>query len=317
MKEVALGIDIGGTNTEFGLIDRAGNCLMKNSLSTQEHKSFELYLKILFNGIDKMINEVENDTKIKGIGIGATNGNYYRGTIENAANLNWEGVIPITRYFKEHYELPVILTNDANAAAVGEMMYGGAVGMRDFIEVTLGTGLGSGIVANGELIYGHDGFAGEIGHTIVDLDGRRCGCGRKGCLETYASASGIKRTVSVLLETITEPSLLRDIDFDQLTSKDIYEAALKEDIIALEAFKQTGEILGAKLADTVAHTSPQAIFIFGGLANAGDLILKPTTTSFEHHLLCIYKGQVKILLSELNQNNAAILGASALVWKSL
>jgi glucokinase len=251
-----------------------------------------------------------------GIGIGAPNGNYYSGTIEFAPNLNFKGVVPVVDHLKARFDYEVIvLTNDANAAAMGEMMYGGAKGMKDFIMITLGTGVGSGIVANGELIYGHDGFAGEIGHTIVDPAGRECGCGRQGCLETYTSAPGIKRTVSELLSTMNDPSELRDISYNDLSAKMIDSKARKGDVIALEAFDYTGEILGLKLSDAVAHTSPEAIFLFGGLAQASELIFEPTKKYLEQFLLAIYKGKVKLLPSELPPGEAAILGASALVWK--
>lgn len=317
MKEVAVGIDIGGTNTAFGIVDHNGNCLKKNSIATNVHKTPETFLDELYKKVDDTIKSLD-DIELKGIGIGAPNGNYYNGTIEHAPNLHWNGIIEMVNMSQKYYDLPIILTNDANAAAMGEMIYGGAKNMQNFIEITLGTGLGSGIVINGELVYGHDGFAGEIGHTLVQpLEGRQCGCGRRGCLETYVSATGIKRTVYELLANLTEESELRGICFNDLNSKMIADAANRGDKIALEAFEFTGKILGIKLADSTAFSSPEAIFLFGGLANAGDLIFKPTKKYMEHYMLNIFKNKVKLLPSGLEGGNAAILGASALVWNEL
>ncbi|MBI5472481.1 MAG: ROK family protein [Ignavibacteriae bacterium] len=313
MKEVAIGIDVGGTNTAIGLVDKDGRCLALSTISTNSFPTPEEFVRAVHACIQSLLSNAA-DWQLKGIGIGAPNGNYYNGTIEFAPNLRWRGVIRLVDLVKQFYALPVILTNDANAAAIGEMVYGGAKGMRDFIVITLGTGLGSGIVANGELVYGHDGFAGEIGHTIVDPSGRVCGCGRRGCLETYASAPGITRTVFELIAETTTPSSLRSVAFDDLTAAMITDAAKSGDALALEAYERTGRVLGLKLADAVAHTSPSAIFLFGGLANAGEFIFAPTKRHMENYLLNIFRNKVQLLPSGLT-DNAAILGASALVWK--
>ncbi len=317
MKEVAVGIDIGGTFTKFGIVDRAGNCLIDGSISTTEKKDIDGFLSYLKAAIDEAVAEISEPIEIKGIGVGAPNGNFYKGTIEYAPNLSWKGVVPFIELFKKHYDLPMFLTNDANAAAIGEMVYGGAKQMKNFIIITLGTGLGSGLVVNGELVYGHDGFAGELGHLTIVRNGRMCATGRRGSLETYASASGIKRTIFELLGDSLEDSEFRDVTFNQLTAKMISDAAKKGDKIALEAFELTGKYLGEALADTVAHTSPEAIFLFGGLANAGELISEPTKRHLEMNLLKIFQNKVKILPSGLTETNAAVMGASALVWKEL
>jgi glucokinase len=261
-----------------------------------------------------LINILDRTIAVKGIGIGAPNGNYYTGSIEFAPNLAWKGVIPLAEMLDKRMKLPVVLTNDANAAAIGEMLYGAAKGMTNFIVITLGTGLGSGIVVNGELLYGHDGFAGELGHTIVDPEGRTCGCGRKGCLETYASATGIVRTVIEMLDKVDKPSILRKANTNKLQSKDVFLAAQQGDQLALDAFEYTGKILGLKLADAIAFSSPEAIILFGGLAKAGDYIFTPTKKYMEHFLLAIYKNKVKLLPSLLKKENSAVLGAAALVW---
>ena len=318
MKEVVIGIDIGGTFTKFGIVDRNGNCLKENFTSTDKYTEFDVYLDHLHTEIEELINSIPEEIDIKGIGIGAPNGNYYHGTIEHAPNLNWKGLVPFVDRFKEYFPgLPIRLTNDANAAAIGEMIYGGAIGLNDFIVITLGTGLGSGIVVNGNIVYGHDGFAGEMGHLNVKHRGRMCGCGKRGCLETYVSATGIKRTAFKLLAERIDKSELRDISFNDLTSKMISEAAKKGDKIALEAFEITGRILGVKLADAVAYSSPKVIFIFGGLAKAGDLIFEPTRRYMEENLLMIFKDKIKIMPSQLQDANAAVLGASALAWREL
>jgi len=317
-KEAVVGIDIGGTFTKFGIVDKEGNCYFEGSVPTQsdEEESVESYVANLSVKIKSVIDNF-HDLEIRGVGIGVPNGNYYKGTIEHAANLKWKGIVPLTDLFRKHFPLPVVLTNDANAAAIGEMVYGGAKNMRDFIVITLGTGLGSGIVANGHLIYGHDGFAGELGHITVYPDGRTCGCGRKGCLETYVSATGIKRTVFELLAHSTADSPLRDIPFNELTAETIAKQAHTGDRIALEAFDYTARILGQKLADAVAFSSPEAFFLFGGLAKAGDLLLAPTRKYFEESLLPVYRNKIKILLSEMTEVNAAVLGAGALVWNEI
>jgi len=316
MNDVVVGIDVGGTNTKLGLVDRDGLCLAKRDVSTVDFPSVYDFVAAVRQHIDAMLTKEAVQVTLRGIGIGAPNGNYYRGTIEHAPNLAWNGIVPLADMFREIYPLPVALTNDANAAAIGEMRFGGAKGMRDFIVITLGTGVGSGIVVNGELLYGHDGFAGEIGHAIFDVNGRECGCGRRGCLERYASAGGIVRTMLELLAESRETSELGGISFDAMTSKMITEAAQRGDKIALKAFDRTGYILGLTLANAVVHTSPEAIFLFGGLAQAGDFIFKPTHRYMEDNMLNIFKNKVKLLPSGLKEN-VAILGAAALIWKEI
>lgn len=316
MKEVAIGVDIGGTNSVLGIVDRQGNCLSESCISTNKHADINLYLKDLAAEVTKTLDSLDGKFEVKGIGVGAPNGNYYSGTIEYAPNLVWKDVLPLVDLMRNHFNYPtIVLTNDANAAAIGEMMYGGAQGMNDFIMITLGTGLGSGIVVNGNVVYGHDGFAGELGHVLVDPHGRECGCGRRGCLETYVSAPGIKRTVFELLADTSEPSTLREISYNELNAKQIHDAAQNGDRIALDAFDFTCEILGKVLADCVAISSPEAIFLFGGLANAGDYIFQPAKKYMEDNLLKVFKNKVKLLPSNLDGSHAAILGASALVWK--
>ena len=316
MKELAIGIDIGGTNTKFGLVDKEGNSFNEGSIKTHQYEKVEDFVKDLAEELKKIIS-LQKECVIKGIGIGAPNGNYFRGTIEFAPNLSWKGIIKLADLFKNYFDYPVILTNDANAAAIGEMIYGAAKNMNDFILVTLGTGLGSGFVANGEMIYGHDGFAGELGHTVVIPDGRQCGCGRKGCLEQYASATGIVKTVIEMLEYAYSDSVLKKYKTEDITSEVIYEAAKKGDKISMDAFDYTGKILGLGLANAVAITSPETIILFGGLSLAGDFIFNPTKKYMEDYLLNIYKNKVKIIPSALNDKNAAILGASAFVWKDV
>ena len=315
-KEVVLGVDIGGTNTKFGYVDKSGNLLAEREMPTEAHRPAEEFFERLHNQAEILFESKKENLKLVGIGLGAPNGNYYKGTIEQPPNLSWK-FVDVVALLHRWYSIPIALTNDANAAALGEMLFGAAKGMKDFIVITLGTGLGSGIVANGELIYGHDGFAGEIGHTIVDPNGRQCGCGRRGCLETYASASGIRRTVEELLKMPAPPSELREISLESITSKRIFEAAQRGDKLALEAFELTGRYLGLKLADSVAYTSPEAIILFGGLAAAGDFIFSPTKKYMEEFLLNIFKNKVRLLPSSLPKGNAAILGAAALMWKQL
>lgn len=314
MKEVAVGIDIGGTNTAFGFVDRDGNCITCADIPTRGYPKFEDYLEDLCIAINDTYNNCPEKLKLVGIGIGAPNGNYYNGTIEYAPNLEWKGVIPVIKLMKTYFNLPMALTNDANAAAIGEMIYGAAKGMKNFIVITLGTGLGSGIVVNGDLVYGHDGFAGELGHVNVVPNGRQCGCGRLGCLETYASATGIKRTVFELMAKNIGGSVLKNIKFNELNATDIYEAAISGDSLAKEAFEITGKILGTKLADFMAFSSPEAIILFGGLAKSGELLLRPTYLAMEENMMGIFKNKVKLLPSGLETGNSAILGASALVW---
>ena len=315
-KDLALGIDIGGTNSAFGFVDRNGECVLESSIPTLPQNPAEDLFKRLNEKVDETFKTISSDYNLVGLGIGAPNANYYKGTVELPPNLNW-GIVNVLEIIKQYYDLPSAITNDANAAAIGEMKFGAAKGMKDFIVITLGTGLGSGIFTNGQLVYGADGFAGEIGHTIYDPNGRECGCGRRGCLETYASAPGIKRTVFELLAGSNEASELRKISFEQLTAKMISEAALREDKIALKAFDFTGKVLGLKLADSVAHTSPEAIILFGGLALAGDLIFNPTKKYMEENMLNIFKNKVKLLPSKLTKGNTAVLGAAALIWNEL
>jgi glucokinase len=312
-QPLAVGIDIGGTNTVFGIVDRRGNILQQGIISTRDHKDISLYIDALYEGLSPLIDKVGNN--IKGIGVGAPNGNHYHGTIEFAPNLPWTGVIPLANLVKERFGMEVEVTNDANAAAVGEMTYGAAKGMKDFIMITLGTGLGSGIVINGQLVYGHDGFAGELGHVIVEKEGRHCGCGRYGCLETYVSATGIVRTMLELLREKKTDSVLRDLKPDELNSKLICDAALQGDQLALEAVEFTARILGEALANYIAFAAPEAIILFGGLARAGDLLIHPTLKYMNENVLKIWKDKVKLITSELKESDAAILGASALVWE--
>ena len=315
-KKVAIGIDVGGTNTVFGFVDEAGECIYESSILTQADQDADQLFSRLFFKIDNSFKKYSDDYELIGIGIGAPNANYYKGTVELPPNLNW-GIVNVLDIVKKYSPLPSAITNDANAAAIGEMIFGAAKGMKDFIVITLGTGLGSGIVVNSELVYGSDGFAGEIGHTIVDPKGRECGCGRKGCLETYASASGIRRTVYELIGMTDMPSELRNISYNQLTAKDIADAANNGDKLALAAFDYTAKILGLKLADSVAYLSPEAIILFGGLALAGDLIFVPTKRYMEEYMLNIFKNKVKLLPSALPGAHAAVLGASALIWNEL
>lgn len=314
-KPYVVGIDIGGTNTVFGIVDARGTVLCSSSVKTQSYDDVNIYVDDVCKNLLPLIESVGGIEKIKGIGIGAPNGNYYNGTIEFAPNLPWKGVIHLADMFEERIGIPTALTNDANAAAIGEMTYGAARGLKDFIMITLGTGVGSGIVINGQLVYGHDGFAGELGHTIIRRGGRPCGCGRKGCLETYCSATGVARTAREFLAERTEPSLLRQIPVEEIASKDVYDAAVKGDKLANEIFEFTGTILGESLADAIAFSSPEAIVLFGGLAKSGDYLLKPLQKALDENILNIYKGKAKILLSELKDADAAVLGASALGWE--
>lgn len=318
MRDVTIGIDIGGTNTTFGIVDKDGKCINKGEIPTTTHTDVNLYIQDLADAINECIKNTEGDVELRGIGVGAPNGNYYNGTIEFAPNLKWEGVVPIVELLKKHFDVPAIaLTNDANAAAIGEMVYGGAKNMKNFIMITLGTGVGSGIVVNGDLVYGHDGFAGEMGHTVVVKDGRECGCGRRGCLETYTSASGIARTAFELMVDTHTTSELRDVPFNELTSKKVYEAAVNGDKIALETFEKTGQLLGMEMADAVSYFSPEAFFLFGGPTAAGEYIFEPIRRNLEERLLVIFKNKIKVLPSKLPMGDAAILGASALAWKEL
>ncbi len=315
-KPYVVGIDIGGTNTVCGIVDARGTVLDSTSIKTQLYGKIEEYVSAVCDSLLPRINKLGGISKIKGIGIGAPNGNYYNGTIEFAPNLPWKGVIiPLAAMFEEHLHIPTALTNDANAAAIGEMTYGAARGMKDFIMITLGTGVGSGIVVNGQMVYGHDGFAGELGHVIVRREGRLCGCGRKGCLEAYCSATGVARTAREFLVAHSDKSLLREIPGEEITSKDVYDCAVKGDKLAQSIFEYTGTILGEALADFIAFSSPEAIILFGGLAKSGDYILKPVLKAMEDNCLQIFKGKTKLMVSELKDSDAAVLGASALGWE--
>lgn len=315
MKELVIGIDIGGTFTKYGIVDRDGNFYTEGAIKTDAFNSVHDYLDNLCSEILMADKKIIEPHKIVGAGIGAPDANYHKGTVENPQNLKWKGVIPLAELFKKSIDVPVKITNDANAAALGEMIYGNARGMRDFIMITLGTGLGSGIVVNGDLAYGHDGFAGELGHVCAIRGGRKCGCGNFGCLETYVSAPGIKRTVFEILALDHHDSELAGYSYNDLDSELVYKAALRNDPVALMAFETTGRILGEKLADAVAHTSPEAIILFGGLAKSGDYLFKPTIEHMEKNLMPVYKNKVKILPSGLMDKNVAVLGAAGLIWK--
>jgi glucokinase len=316
MDSFVVGVDIGGTGTKFGIVDNVGNVLFASEISTKKHKEVTTFIDELHQELSVLIEKVGGVGRIKGIGVGAPNGNVYTGTIEYAPNLPWKGIIPLAKMLQDKFKIPVRLTNDANAAAVGEMMYGAAQGMKDFIMITLGTGVGSGIVANGQLIYGHDGFAGELGHTIIIPDGRlHPGTGKKGSLESYASATGVTQSAIEILDQTDRPSLLRAIPKTELNSKAVFEAATKGDEVAKEVFEFTGKILGMALANFVMFSSPEAIILFGGLTKAGDLILKPTREHLESNVIEIFQNKVKILVSHLKESDAAILGASALMWE--
>ena len=316
MDAFVVGVDIGGTGTKFGIVDNVGNVLFASEISTKKHEQVHTFIDELHQELSILIEKVGGVGRIKGIGVGAPNGNVYTGNIEYAPNLPWKGIIPLARMLQDKFKIPVRLTNDANAAAVGEMMYGAAQGMKDFIMITLGTGVGSGIVANGQLIYGHDGFAGELGHTTIIPNGRlHPGTGKKGSLESYASATGVAQSAIEILETTDRPSSLRDIPKGALNSKAVFEAATKGDEVAKEVFAFTGKVLGMALANFVMFSSPEAIILFGGLTKAGDLILKPTREHLEANVIEIFQNKVKILVSHLKESDAAILGASALMWE--
>ncbi len=316
MKSYVVGIDIGGTNTKLGIVDSRGTVLAKDSIKTNKHQRIEDYIRDLHQAFLSLVESQNLDGEIVGIGVGAPNANYFKGTIEGAVNLPWKGVVPFVKLMEEVFHTPVRITNDANAAAIGEMTYGVARGVKDFIMITLGTGVGSGIVANGQLVYGSDGNAGELGHVIVRPNGRLCGCGRSGCLETYTSATGVARTAREFLELQRVESLLRRIPVQDITSKDVYDAAMAGDALAKEIFEYTGKILGEAFASFVAFSSPKMIVLFGGLTHAGDLIMRPIKEAMEDNLLNIYKGKVELVLSQLNEADAAILGASALGWEA-
>jgi glucokinase len=314
-ESLAIGVDIGGTGTKFGIVDRNGNVLFSGEMPTRGHPQIEGFIDEVHKNLLPLIEKAGGSGRMRGIGVGAPNGNYYSGTVEYAPNLPWKGILPLAKLIQDKFQLPAILTNDANAAAIGEMMYGAAKGMKDFIMITLGTGVGSGIVANGKLIYGHDGFAGELGHTIIIPNGRyHEGTGKKGSLESYASATGVALTAIEMLEQNQEDSMLRGLPRESLDSRKVYDAAIKGDKLAKQIFDFTGSILGMALANFVMFSSPEAIILFGGLTKAGDLILKPTRENMESNLIQVFQNKVKILVSHLRESDAAILGASALVW---
>ncbi len=315
--EYAIGIDVGGTTTKFGIVNHRGDISNRGDIVTNQHADINKFIDQLYDELQPAIKEMGGEELIKGIGVGAPNGNYYNGNIEYAPNLHWKGVIPLAKLITDKFNKPCTLTNDANAAAVGEMMYGAGRGMRDFIMITLGTGVGSGIIANGQLILGHDGFAGELGHTVIRPKGRlHWGTGMRGTLETYASATGIAITANELLDKRSkEKSLLRKIPHKKIDSKAVYEAARKGDKIAKDVFKFTGQILGEALANFVMFSSPEAIILFGGVCKAGKLLMDPVKKHMEKNLLPIFQNKVKLLFSELKESDAAILGASALVWE--
>lgn len=320
-KSFSIGIDIGGTNTAFGIVNRRGDILVQDRLHTQDYATPALFIDAVQEALQPHIERYGKE-QINGIGVGAPNANYYSGNIELAANLKWKGTIPLRQLTEAAFDLPTTVTNDANATAIGEMIYGAAKGMKDFIIITLGTGVGSGFISNGQLIYGHDGFAGELGHVIAVRDGRPCGCGRNGCLETYASATGIVRTAKEVLANNngtadpSHPDWLQTVykNGGEISSSGIHKAALAGDPMAMEIFEFTGKILGQTLADAVALTSPEAIIFFGGLTKAGDFILKPSKKYMEENLLAIFKNKIDIIPSGLSERDAAILGAAALAW---
>jgi len=316
-SQMVVGIDVGGQTSKLGVVDARGTVLAQTVIRTDTYSTVEPYIAELAEAVRKIIKEAGAEGKVRGIGVGAPNGNYYTGTIENAPNLPWghSGVVEFAKLLSEALDgMPVALTNDANAAAVGEMTYGAARGMKNFIMITLGTGVGSGIVINGEVVYGHDGFAGELGHTTaVRNNGRACNCGRSGCLETYASATGVARTAREWLELTDEPSVLRNLD--TIASKDVYDAAKEGDRLALKIFEFTGKILGRSFADFIAFSAPEAIVLFGGLARAKEFLLEPMEEAMNANVLSLWKNKVKIVFSQLKESDAAILGASALAWE--
>ena len=319
MKPYVIGLDLGGTNSVFGIVDSRGEIKATSAIKTQGYDKVEDYVDACVEALQVIIDQVGGIEKIKAMGIGAPNGNFYNGTIEFAPNLAWahNGVVPLAKLFSERLnDIPVGLTNDANAAAIGEMIYGVARGMKNFIVITLGTGVGSGIVVNGQLLYGSDGFAGELGHvTMVREGGRTCGCGRTGCLEAYCSATGVARTARELLATTQEPSLLREMDPEKITSLDVSIAAGKGDRLAKEIYEFTGHMLGEACADFAAFSSPEAFIFFGGMTKAGDLIMDPIKRSYDEHVLKVFKGKAKFLVSGLDGASAAVLGASAIGWE--
>lgn len=316
-SDLVLGIDIGGTKTSFGFVDREGTLIDATSLPTRAHDSAQTFMSRLSHRIEEIRAGLPSGRCLCGIGIGAPNAHHDRGTIEKPVNLNWGDTVDFVALIRKYYDLPIAITNDANAAAIGEMLFGNARGMRHFMAITLGTGLGSGIVIDGHLLYGASGFAGELGHTVVDPNGRQCVCGKRGCLETYVSATGLRRTALALLAQRCDSSPLRAMSYQKMSAKRIFDLAVEGDVIALEAFDQTARILGMKLADAVAHISPEAIFLAGGLAAAGDILLKPTQLYMDNFLFGVYRGTVKLIPSGMKTGASAILGAAALILSEL
>lgn len=316
MKNYAFGIDIGGTNSVMAVVSREGEILGQCSIPTASYSEFDDYINALCENLKKLAADTCGLENILGVGVGAPNGNFYNGNIEYAPNLPWKGILPFVEKLKAAIGLPCVITNDANAAAMGEHAYGVAKEMDHFIMITLGTGVGSGIFIDGKILYGNDGFAGELGHTIMDYsdDARLCGCGRRGCLETYASATGVARTARQFLAERTDDSLLRKLDPEKITSKDVYDAAVQGDAIAIDIYNFTGEILGRALGNFIAFSAPEAIVLFGGMAQAGEILMKPLREAMDKYTMPLWRGKVKLLVSSLKSSNAALLGASALVW---
>lgn len=315
-KNLVIGIDIGGTGTKIGIVDARGDILARDEgIATGAYPTFESFVDAMSEVVKRLVTATGSEGMIRGIGVGAPDSNFYTGNIEHAFNLPWKGVLPLADMLSERCGIPVYVTNDANAAAIGEMTYGTAKGMKNFIVITLGTGVGSGIVINGQLVYGCDGFAGELGHVTMVRggNGRLCGCGRRGCLEAYCSATGVARTAKEMLERVNEPSLLRNIK--EITSRDVYEAARNGDKLAQHIFKTTGTMLGEAIADFIAFSSPEAIILFGGLTRAGNMLLEPVQEAVDRNILHTFKGKARILISQLKDFDAAILGASALAWE--
>jgi glucokinase len=316
LTELAIGIDIGGTNTKYGIVNHRGEILRKGELRTDAYSTVDAFIEALYGVLYPITQEFSTEYSIRGIGIGAPNGNYYTGAIEYAPNLHWKGIVPLARLVSERFGLPCALTNDANAAAIGEMNYGVAIGMKDFIIITLGTGVGSGIVANGKLVCGHDGFAGELGHTIIRPGGRKhWSTALSGSLEAYCSATGIALTAIEMLSSSEEESLLRGYAPSEISSRIVYDCAVKGDKMAAEVYRFTGQVLGEALANFIMFSSPEAVVLFGGVIKAGDLIMLPTREHMERNLLPIFQNKVKLVFSELKEADAAILGASSLVWE--
>jgi len=316
-KPYVLGLDMGGTNSVLGIVDARGHVIARTSIKTQQYADINDYVQALYEEAIKVIIPVGGKEMVRGIGVGAPNGCYYTGNIEYAPNLPWKGVVPLSKLMSDKFGVPCTVTNDANAAAMGEMMYGVARGMKNFIMVTLGTGVGGGVIVDGKMLYGHDGFAGELGHTKIDHsdNARLCGCGQRGCIEAYASATGVARTAKEIISSTNESTLLRELDIDQITSYDVFKAAEAGDAVAKRIFDYTGTLLGRKLADFVAFSAPEAIVLFGGLTKSGHWIKDPIVKALNDTVLPIWKDKVQVLFSNLKEADAAVLGAAALAWE--